>query len=916
MQCSDDFRACSYEYCLNEDFPCRWLEGCRTLDNGVVTSAPIGLSLDMIICQRGCDDHDDLLDSLSIAKNCDDAAEKLTCTSPSPKIAEFCPVRCRSKECSVRCSRDEAPIYDGRRCYELIQDYGYNCLTAMQAGADCHCTCGNQYAVKFSAGSFDKREDVVYHLKAEYGEMIPIQITGTNLGISAESRIKVVHEGANCHLEDMIPARGIECKRPVANSIMPQSCTTRPEARTPFYQRWRAAFLQCGRFQICHCNSQCDEKNNWKEVGFIDVAPPKNVEQMYLTTDPGLQTCLEGVTWAMQTSTRYVYPGYGATPESSNVVTEFAFHGGFYPEDEVLGTLQLSIQAYFKVSTSKYSSSITDDGFRRLQPSLDSRVLTDAGATTTTAAPTPTPTPQPTLDPKDWKWLNTSLLIHVRTFAEAETWKEPTGLECLNFGVGRYLTVDPSLFYTTKESITKHPYNRTYTAGGKQAWGIEVKAEIPIILTGVTTGGVPIDVHQNKFEVMEYNLKQLHTRQENKDRIIEELRKSCDDFGVAIYVTNVLPGFPADPTPRPTPPPTEFTWAPTPAPYEDVGCADDPGQFPAEMRKESLGFKTCKQVITFLQWEDACGERAHLRPTMEKVCRESCGLCPTSTAEPIVVIVPKGDGVVSPLPLPGNIIKMSTNIECVSKEQRERMIAGIRELDRDPRKYIRGLITKLQKDKINDVPAQIWISVVSGPEVIFPVEEVPEEEGFSWFTFAAVFIAVILAGGLAVAFIRKRREAKKGKKRGTKYKDAPASPEATTKEAWKSESPKKSGKTYRKNKPLEDLEPEPKSPAAGDGGGGWMGKLWRSKGASPEPAAVQSFDAADPKDLVPGTEVRLFGLSKIEYNGLKGVVRGPAEKEGRFVIDVVLYDSASVMETQELSLKADNLRVIPAATSP
>jgi len=95
-----------------------------------------------------------------------------------------------------------------------------------------------------------------------------------------------------------------------------------------------------------------------------------------------------------------------------------------------------------------------------------------------------------------------------------------------------------------------------------------------------------------------------------------------------------------------------------------------------------------------------------------------------------------------------------------------------------------------------------------------------------------------------------------------------------------------------------------------------MGKLWRSKGASPEPAAVQSFDAADPKDLVPGTEVRLFGLSKIEYNGLKGVVRGPAEKEGRFVIDVTLYDSASVMETQELSLKADNLRVIPAATSP
>jgi hypothetical protein len=299
---------------------------------------------------------------------------------------------------------------------------------------------------------------------------------------------------------------------------------------------------------------------------------------------------------------------------------------------------------------------------------------------------------------------------------------------------------------------------------------------------------------------------------------------------------------------------------------------------------------------------------------MERVCRESCGLCPSTTVEPVVVVRDSGPEVVSPLPLPGNIIKMSANIECVSKEQRERMVAGIKELARDPRRYIRGLKAKLEKDKINDVPGQIWITIASGPNVLYPPPPEPEgEEGYSWFTIAALLVAMLLAVGCAAVIVRKRRQWKVFSKFG-KYKaasKAPASPLPESKEAWKGESPKRTGKTYRKKAPGTVEEEEPKSPAADNSGGGWMGRLWGSKAASPEPANVQSFDAADPADLVPGAEVRLFGLSKIEYNGLKGVVRGPAEKDGRFVIDVILFDSATVQETQELSLKADNLRLIP-----
>ena len=70
------------------------------------------------------------------------------------------------------------------------------------------------------------------------------------------------------------------------------------------------------------------------------------------------------------------------------------------------------------------------------------------------------------------------------------------------------------------------------------------------------------------------------------------------------------------------------------------------------------------------------------------------------------------------------------------------------------------------------------------------------------------------------------------------------------------------------------------------------------------------FDAADPKDLVPGTEVSIFGLSEKNslYNGMMGVVNGPAETEGRFNILVKLGPA----ETKELSIKPANLRVIGA----
>jgi hypothetical protein len=420
-----------------------------------------------------------------------------------------------------------------------------------------------------------------------------------------------------------------------------------------------------------------------------------------------------------------------------------------------------------------------------------------------------------------------------------------------------------------------------------------------------------------KLLEVEQNFRRLHTHKENRDRMLTALREKCQS--VPIYATYVTPNFPADPTPRPTAPPTpKPTFSPTPAPPPELGCADDPGEFPNEMRKQNLAMTSCKQVITFQGWNEACGDYAHLRVSMEKVCRESCGLCPSTTVEPVVVVV-KGDGVISPLPLPGNIIKMSVNVDCESKEQRERMVAGINELNRDPRRYIRGLIEKLEKDKINDVPAQVWISVVSGPEVIYPAPPEPEDDGNSWYLYAALAVAIVLVGALAAVIVRKRRARKTDA--GRKYSSSsPSNKAPESKEAWKSESqsPKRTGKTYRKKAPEEIYQPEPKSPAAENSGGGWMGRLWRSKSASsPEPPTVQSFDAADPADLVPGAEVRLFGLSKIEYNGLKGIVRGPAEKEGRFVIDVILIDSATVQEMQELSLKADNLKLIPqTARSP
>lgn len=59
-----------------------------------------------------------------------------------------------------------------------------------------------------------------------------------------------------------------------------------------------------------------------------------------------------------------------------------------------------------------------------------------------------------------------------------------------------------------------------------------------------------------------------------------------------------------------------------------------------------------------------------------------------------------------------------------------------------------------------------------------------------------------------------------------------------------------------------------------------------------------------------GAEVTLKNLTKLEYNGLRGKLIKYVEDKDRWLVDVVVFQNSVEEEHKELSLKADNVKVL------
>jgi len=279
--------SCAPGNCLNSDFPCRWVEGCMP---------PLGMFPMTVACLSSCVDYDELLNEMLGFETCYKAVETRGCDTgiylKHERISDYCPVSCGSSQCQHRCSRDEVPSEDGKQCWQKVQHEKLLCGEAVRLGFDCHCVCGYDYLVASSSrngGAFYKGErfaGVKFALEVAAVSRHPktISLMGADMNKKSISgpdgpRMKIVGENELCGIANIINnVMGIDCGR-AADQLAGSVCETPPSFATAFTHQWAdVSFGDCGTFQICHCNQQCTERQNWRSIGtvVVEAAPSEN----------------------------------------------------------------------------------------------------------------------------------------------------------------------------------------------------------------------------------------------------------------------------------------------------------------------------------------------------------------------------------------------------------------------------------------------------------------------------------------------------------------------------------------------------------------------------------------------------------------------------------------------------------------
>lgn len=278
--------------CLNLDFPCAWVDGCNP---------PTAMTLASSVCLRPCVDSG--TDSLSIVgqDTCANAKKQYSCegTGWASLVAEMCPVTCRTPACPSRCGREEVSPLSGLRCWIGIQQGLLDCATGIRLGLDCHCTCGSVYFLRstqynLQGGVFSTSFTVSgqsfalsrtgfqnYTANAPFSIDLPGEaLTTKDLSTGTGPRLKIVHVGDSCGTA-LMPSTvsGLVCQKPAgADDTTVAFCTTPPSMATFFLHRWSGITIkECGKFTVCHCNTNCGLVRNWLIAGVIEVAPVQAV---------------------------------------------------------------------------------------------------------------------------------------------------------------------------------------------------------------------------------------------------------------------------------------------------------------------------------------------------------------------------------------------------------------------------------------------------------------------------------------------------------------------------------------------------------------------------------------------------------------------------------------------------------------
>lgn len=279
--------SCAPGNCLNSDFPCRWVEGCMP---------PLGMFPMTVACLSSCVDYDELLNEMLGFETCYKAVETRGCDTgvylKHERISDYCPLSCGSSQCQHRCSRDEVPSEDGKQCWQKVQHEKLLCGEAVRLGFDCHCVCGYDYLVASSSrkgGAFYKGErfagvKLALEVAAVSRHPKTISLMGADMNKKSVSgpdgpRMKIVGENELCGIANIINnVMGIDCGR-AADQLAGSVCDTPPSFATAFTHQWAdVSFGDCGTFQICHCNQQCTERQNWRSIGtvVVEAAPLEN----------------------------------------------------------------------------------------------------------------------------------------------------------------------------------------------------------------------------------------------------------------------------------------------------------------------------------------------------------------------------------------------------------------------------------------------------------------------------------------------------------------------------------------------------------------------------------------------------------------------------------------------------------------
>jgi len=292
---------CCAGYCLNEDYPCRWVPGCHATVNGDMK----GMTPDSRSCIRPCGDHDSMLQvSLKYQnmkndnmKTCSDAVKFYGCTNSwGVGILEHCPHTCRTKECAYRCGRDELPTETGQQCWQVVERTidQYSCARAISEGMDCHCKCGGAYLQLARAGGGSFKADtyfgddiVAYTKKVVADEPFDVSLTGqamrtTTVDDAWGPRLKLVVKGMDCKYAVLIGGlSGLECLAPPAgatSATTASTCVTPPTKYSPYLHRWSGLKIaRCATYDVCHCNWQCDLTKNWHHAGSVELVPPVEI---------------------------------------------------------------------------------------------------------------------------------------------------------------------------------------------------------------------------------------------------------------------------------------------------------------------------------------------------------------------------------------------------------------------------------------------------------------------------------------------------------------------------------------------------------------------------------------------------------------------------------------------------------------